>query len=67
MNGKPNFDAVVEDAIDHARPLELPPRNNRRYHCFVDASADRHDAFSCAIVRGTRAKRLGCVMSSAAG
>ena len=42
-------DAVIEDAIDHARPLELPPRNNRRYHCFVDASAGRHDAFSCAI------------------
>ena len=42
-------DQVIEDAINYARPLELPPRGNRKYHCFVDASAGRHDAF-CACV-----------------
>ena len=42
-------DQVIEDAIDHARPLELPPRGKHKYHCFVDASAGRHDAF-CACV-----------------
>jgi hypothetical protein len=42
-------DAVIADCIDFSRPLELPPRGNRQYHCFVDASAGRHDAFSCCI------------------
>jgi hypothetical protein len=42
-------DQVIEDAVDHARPLELPPRGGRRYHAFVDASAGRHDAFTLTI------------------
>jgi terminase large subunit-like protein len=40
---------VISDAVDYARPLELPPRSGRRYHAFVDASAGRHDAFSLCI------------------
>jgi hypothetical protein len=42
-------DAVIEDAINYARPLELPPRGGRRYFAFADASAGRHDAFTFAI------------------
>lgn len=42
-------DSVIEDAIDHARPLELPPRENRRYFAFADASAGRHDGFTLCI------------------
>jgi hypothetical protein len=42
-------DTVIEDATDHARPLELPPRDERKYHAFTDASAGRHDAFTLAI------------------
>jgi len=59
-------DDVIERAIDHARPLELPPRN-LRYTAFADPSGGRHDAFRLCIghkegesfvadvVRGTRA------------
>ena len=59
-------DDVIERAIDHARPLELPPRN-LRYTAFFDPSGGRHDAFTLCIghkegesfvadvVRGTRA------------
>ena len=42
-------DAVIEDAIDFARPLELPPRGQRQYFAFADASAGRHDAFSAVV------------------
>ena len=42
-------DVVIDDAIDHARPLELPPRSGRRYHSFTDPSAGRHDAFTLTI------------------
>lgn len=42
-------DAVIEDAVDHARPLELLPRSGRRYAAFADASAGRHDAFTFCI------------------
>jgi len=42
-------DAVIDDAVDYARPLELPPRGNRKYYAFADASAGRHDAFSITI------------------
>lgn len=40
---------LIEDAIDHGRPLELPWRRDRRYVAFVDASAGRHDAFTACI------------------
>jgi hypothetical protein len=40
---------VIEDAVNHARPLELPPRSGFRYRVFVDASAGRNDAFTICI------------------
>jgi hypothetical protein len=43
-------DAAIDQAIDHGRPLELPPRPGMRYHAFTDASAGRHDQFTIAIV-----------------
>jgi hypothetical protein len=42
-------DQLIDAAIDHTRPLELPPRQGIRYFGFVDASAGRHDAFSIGI------------------
>ena len=42
-------DAVIDDAVSHARPLELPPRGSRHYYAFTDASAGRHDAFTLCI------------------
>ena len=32
-------DATVEAAVEHSRPLELPPRADHRYFAFVDPSA----------------------------
>ena len=61
-------DPVIDDAIDHARPLELPPRGGRRYHAFADASAGRHDAFCSpsGTARARRARRPGSATSSGA-
>jgi hypothetical protein len=42
-------DAVIDNAIEHGRPLELPPRSGIKYHTFVDASGGRHDAFTICI------------------
>ena len=42
-------DIIIDDAVDHARPLELPPRGGRRYHAFTDASAGRHDSFTFSV------------------
>jgi hypothetical protein len=42
-------DDLIEVAIDHDRPLELPPRSDVSYSAFVDASAGRHDAFCVGI------------------
>ena len=42
-------DATIEAAIDHARPLELPPRAGLRYQAFADPSGGRHDAFCLGI------------------
>jgi hypothetical protein len=42
-------DAVIDAAIDHGRPLELPPREGIKYVAFTDASAGRHDAFALCI------------------
>jgi hypothetical protein len=42
-------DELIDSAVDHGRPPELPPRR-QTYHAFVDASAGRHDAFTIAIV-----------------
>jgi hypothetical protein len=42
-------DELIEAAIEHARPLELPPRPGLNYVAFTDASAGRHDAFCIGI------------------
>jgi hypothetical protein len=46
-------DESIEDAIDHARPLELPPRSGPRsglrYFGLCDPSGGRHDAFTLCI------------------
>jgi hypothetical protein len=42
-------DAVIDAAVDHSRPLELPPRAGLKYFGFTDASAGRHDAFTLCI------------------
>lgn len=42
-------DKQIDDAIDAARPLELPPRDGIQYVGFVDASAGKHDAFTLGI------------------
>jgi hypothetical protein len=57
-------DAVIDDAVEHARPLELPPRRDQTYFAFADMSGGRHDAatlcighvekdaFICDVIRG---------------
>ncbi len=42
-------DAVIDAAIDHSRPLDLPYRHEFKYCAFVDASAGRHDHFTMCI------------------
>ena len=42
-------DELIEAAIEHGRPLELPPRAEFSYVAFTDASAGRHDAFCVGI------------------
>jgi hypothetical protein len=40
---------LIEAAIDHGRPLELPPQQRFRCRAFVDASGGRHDHYAIAI------------------
>ena len=44
-------DALIDGAIEHGRPLELPPLagSNSYYRAFTDASGGRGDAYSIAI------------------
>jgi hypothetical protein len=42
-------DATIEAAIDHARPLELPPVRGLHYRAFVDASGGRSDHYCVAV------------------
>jgi hypothetical protein len=42
-------DAVIDAAVDHDRPLELPHRPRHRYGAFVDMSAGRQDAATICI------------------
>jgi hypothetical protein len=42
-------DAAIDAAIDHSRPVELPPRSGIAYQAFSDASGGRHDAFTLCI------------------
>ena len=43
-------DQSIDAAVDHGRPLELPPREGVVYFCFVDMSGGRHDLSTIAIV-----------------
>jgi hypothetical protein len=42
-------DASIDAAIDHSRPLELPPQQEAKYQCFVDMGGGRHDASTMAV------------------
>jgi hypothetical protein len=42
-------DATLEAAIEHGRPLELPPRAHFKYTAFCDASGGRSDAYTISI------------------
>ena len=42
-------DETIDRAIEHSRPLELPPQSAIRYTAFCDASGGRHDAYTIAI------------------
>jgi hypothetical protein len=42
-------DASIDAAVDHNRPLELPPREGVEHVAFTDASAGRHDAFTVSV------------------
>ena len=41
-------EATIDAAVDHDRPLQLPPRG-LHYCAFVDSSGGRHDAFTLCI------------------
>jgi Phage Terminase len=43
-------DQSIDAAVDHGRPLELPPHADTRYFCFVDMGGGRHDASTVAVV-----------------
>ena len=49
-------DHDIDAAVDHERPMELPPRRGLRYRGFVDPSGGRHDSYCIAIghFEGTR-------------
>lgn len=42
-------DATIDAAIDHSRPLELPPRTGLSYYAFSDASGGRKDHFTVCV------------------
>jgi len=43
-------DQSIDAAIDHGRPLELPPREGVIYFCFVDMGGGRHDLSTVGIM-----------------
>ena len=42
-------DELIDPAVEHGRPQELPPRPDTIYAAFTDASAGRHDGFCIGI------------------
>jgi hypothetical protein len=42
-------DALIDGAIEHGRPLELPPQAGIHYRAFTDASGGRGDAYTLCI------------------
>ena len=55
-------DATIDAAVDASRPLELPPREDKNYSCFVDSSAGRHDAFTMCIAHEDDGKFIADVV-----
>jgi hypothetical protein len=52
-------DTVIEAAIDHARPLELPPRSGLFYRAYVDpAGGVGSDAYTLAIAQREKGGRV---------
>ena len=51
-------DQVIDQAVSHSRPLELPPREGLRYFAFTDASAGRHDCFTICIAHKERNDKI---------
>ena len=51
-------EAVIDAAIDNSRAPELPRVSGVKYHCFVDASAGRHDHFTCAVSHKDKDERI---------
>jgi hypothetical protein len=49
---------LINQAVNHGRPLELPPHPGIAYRAFVDPSGGRHDAFVIAIAHRERAGRI---------
>ena len=49
-------DHDIDAAVDHERPMELPPRRSLRYRGFADPSGGRHDSYCIGIghFEGTR-------------
>jgi hypothetical protein len=49
-------DHDIDAAVDHERPMELPPRHGLRHRAFADPSGGRHDSYCLAIghFEGTR-------------
>ena len=46
-------DQSIDAAVDHGRPLELPPREGVLYHTYVDMGGGRHDASTIGIMHFT--------------
>jgi hypothetical protein len=42
-------DALIDGAVDHGRPLELPPQGGIQYKAFADSAGGRGDAHTFAI------------------
>jgi len=59
-------DATIDRAIEHGRPLELPPRVGVTYRAFVDASGGRGDAYCVAIAHAEPDRHVVDVVRGAA-
>jgi hypothetical protein len=57
-------DELIDAAINHGRPIELPPQRHLagKYRAFTDASAGRHDHFTLAITHRENDKVIADVV-----
>jgi hypothetical protein len=58
-------DELIDQAVDHSRPLELPPRRGVKYAGFVDASAGRHGAFTLCVAHREHDRIISDVLRGA--